>query len=124
MKMSKSSQIKLEKMPIVDNDGNVYVLSVFSNAVYKYTADGKFAMSFGSGASELDDFDNADAFAVDHMGNVYISESDQIHFFLPDGRFVRRFNADTLAVEAPEAVSVWSVGSSAANLWSSYPLVA
>ena len=58
------------------------------------------------------------------MGNVYISESDQIHFFRPDGRFVRRFNADTLAVEAPEAVSIWSMGAAAASPWSSSPLVA
>ena len=57
MKMSKSSNLKLEKMAIVDNDGYVYVLSVFNDAVYKFTSDGRFVMSFGRGASELDDFD-------------------------------------------------------------------
>ena len=124
MKKSKSSQIKLEKMPIVDSDGNVYVLSVFSDAVYKFAADGRYVMSFGRGASELDDLDNADAFAVDNMGNVYIAESGQIHFFLPDGRFVRRFNADSLPIEAPEATNIWNTGAITSGRWSSNPLAA
>ncbi|HEY3289523.1 MAG TPA: hypothetical protein VGK87_05285 [Anaerolineae bacterium] len=83
-------------MPIIDNQGNVYVLSVFNDAVYKFTGDGQLVMAFGKSNSEYDDVENADAFAVDGNGNVYISDSDQIHFYRPDGRFVRRFDAARL----------------------------
>lgn len=122
--MSKFSKVKLENMPIVDSQGNVYMLSVFNDAVYKFTADGQFVMGFGTDSSELDDLDNADAFAVDRMGNVYISDSDQIHFFRPDGRFVRRFDAASLGTDEPESMDVWNTGASAVNLWSLSPLVA
>jgi hypothetical protein len=124
MNMSKSSEVKLENMPIVDSQGNVYVLSVFSDAVYKFTADGQFIMSFGRCSSELDDLDDANAFAVDRMGNVYIVDSDQIRFFLPDGRFVRRFDVDSLFAEAPEMADAWTATASVANLWTTGALVA
>lgn len=100
MNMGKSSTVKFENVPIVDNQGYVYVLSVFNDAVYKYSGDGVLVMAFGKSNNEYDDIDNADAFAIDGKGNVYIADSDQIHFYRPDGRFVRRFDAARLMTDA------------------------
>ncbi len=130
--MSSNIKLQLENMPIVDGQGNIYVLSVFSDAVYKYSSNGDYVMSFGQGGGEPDDLDNVDAFAVDRMGNVYISECNQIHFFLPDGRFVRRFDAASLSVEENEPLEAWgrgeesilNPGTLATGFWANRSLVA
>ncbi|MCL4506616.1 MAG: hypothetical protein M1434_06585 [Chloroflexi bacterium] len=76
---------KFADQPIVDGQGNIYVLSVFNDGVFKYTPDGRFIIRFGAGDDEAESFDNADAFALDRLGNVYIAESDRVYVFGPDG---------------------------------------
>lgn len=80
--------------PIVDSQGNIYVLSVFNDGVFKYTPDGRFITRFGSVGDEAELFDNASALALDRLGNVYIAESDCIHVFDPNGKMLRYMSGD------------------------------
>jgi DNA-directed RNA polymerase subunit RPC12/RpoP len=79
-----------------DTLGNIYVLAYFNNAVFKYAADGRYISRFGSEGSEPGQFRFTDDIAVDNQGRVYVSDSNGIQVFDPDGRYL-----DRIEVEGP-----------------------
>ena len=81
----------------VDGLGNIYALSIFSNAVYKFSMDGKFLNKFGeeadagSIAPKPGQFRAPQAIAVDGKGRVYVSDFYGIHVFDAGGQCIDRF---------------------------------
>jgi DNA-directed RNA polymerase subunit RPC12/RpoP len=73
----------------VDGLGNVFVLSNFDYAVFKFTASGKFVNRFGQRGDAPDQFQAfQNAIAVDAKGNVYVSDFKGIMVFDSSGRYL------------------------------------
>ncbi|MGH9759499.1 MAG: NHL repeat-containing protein, partial [Blastocatellia bacterium] len=83
-----SERPELQVHVAVDGLGNIYALSMFSNAVYKFTPDGKFISKFGSEGDEPGQFRAPMAIAVDGQGRVYVSDFKGIQVFDTNGRFL------------------------------------
>lgn len=77
-----------------DGLGNLYLLSQRENAVFRFTAEGKYVDRFGRNPSPTDnrrpgDFTGAvGAIAVDSAGRIYVSDFDGIKIFTMEGDFV------------------------------------
>jgi streptogramin lyase len=71
-----------------DGTGNVYALGTFNNAVFKFTADGRFVTQFGSDGDEQGQFRAPSAIAVDNQGRVYISDFKGVQVFDSNGRYL------------------------------------
>ena len=67
---------------------NTYALGTFSNAVFKFTREGKFVSKFGSAGDERGQFRAPSAIAVDGRGRVYVSDFKGIQVFDADGRYL------------------------------------
>jgi hypothetical protein len=72
----------------IDGLGNIYVLGGFSQAVFKYGAEGNFITRFGSQGDEPGQFRSPHAIAVDGQGQVYVADSRGIQVFAGDGRYL------------------------------------
>jgi DNA-binding beta-propeller fold protein YncE/DNA-directed RNA polymerase subunit RPC12/RpoP len=73
----------------VDGLGNVFVLSNFDYAVFKFTASGKYVNRFGQRGNAQDQFQAfQNAIAVDAKGNVYVSDFKGIMVFDSSGRYL------------------------------------
>jgi streptogramin lyase len=76
----------------VDAAGDLYALSSFSdfsNAVYKFSVDGKYITRFGREGDLVGEFRHPLAIAVDGHGRVYVSDSGTgIQVFDGNGRYL------------------------------------
>lgn len=82
----------------VDGLGNIYALSHFGYAVYKFSMDGKFLNKFGSRAEGLEmmrpkpgHFVAPQTIAVDGHGRVYVNDMHGIQVFDSNGQFIDQF---------------------------------
>jgi DNA-binding beta-propeller fold protein YncE len=75
-----------------DGLGNIYALSSFSNAVYKFSTDGKYLTKFGSEGDQPGQFRAPMGIAVDGQGRVYVSDMKGIQVFDSDGRYLDKIN--------------------------------
>jgi sugar lactone lactonase YvrE len=81
----------------VDGLGNIYILGTFRNSVFKYAPDGTYINRFGSGGDETGQFRAPNAISVDNLGNVYVSDLNQIEVFASDGRYLYSFSTPGVA---------------------------
>jgi LSD1 subclass zinc finger protein len=75
----------------VDGQRNIYVLSRYSNAVFKFSPQGKFLQRFGGHGNKPGQFEFVSAIAVDGEGRVYVSDSERVSVFGPSGRYLDSF---------------------------------
>ncbi len=72
----------------VDGLGNLFVLSRFSTAVFRFTSAGKYVNRFGKRGDKPNDFRSPDDIAIDAQGRVYVADSAGILVFDPDGAYL------------------------------------
>ncbi len=85
---------ELDTHVAVDGLGNIYALGSFSNAVFKFSSEGKFVTRFGDAGDQPGQFRAPSAIAVDGKGQVYVSDFKGIQIFDGNGRYLRVFNAE------------------------------
>lgn len=88
---------ELDMRVAADGLGNMYVLGTFNNAVFKFTAEGKFVNKFGGDGDQPGQFRAPQAIAVDGKGRVFVSDIKGIQIFDSDGRYLQLFKPDGLA---------------------------
>jgi DNA-binding beta-propeller fold protein YncE len=71
-----------------DGVGNIYALGAFNDAVFKFTADGRFVTQFGGKGDEPGQFTAPSAIAVDNQGRVYVSDFKGVQVFDANGRYL------------------------------------
>lgn len=72
-----------------DGVGNVYALGTFTDAVFKYSPDGRFLTRFGGDGDEPGLFRAPGAIAVDNQGRVYVADFKGVQVFDPNGRYLK-----------------------------------
>ncbi|HZQ07643.1 MAG TPA: hypothetical protein VFD70_13760 [Anaerolineae bacterium] len=86
---SQTDDPELNNKLAVDGQGNIYVLGgTFGAAVFKFSPDGKFVNRFGSQGTDPGQFNAPNAIATDGQGRVYVSFSNNVAVFAPDGRYL------------------------------------
>jgi DNA-binding beta-propeller fold protein YncE len=91
---SVSGDSELDTRVAADGLGNIYALGSFNNAVFKFSADGKFVNRFGSAGDQPGQFRAPQAIAVDGKGRVFVSDFKGVQVFDADGRYLQAFTAD------------------------------
>lgn len=84
----------------VDGLGNLYALSRYSYAVFKFSPEGKFVNRFGSrgNSAQPDQFSlGVSAIAVDNQGRVFVVDSNRVLVFTAEGRYLATFAIDSSA---------------------------
>jgi DNA-binding beta-propeller fold protein YncE len=71
---TQTDNAELEMRVAIDGLGNIYALGQFSNAVFKFTPEGKFVNRFGSRGDQVGQLTAPQAIAVDGQGRVYVSD--------------------------------------------------
>ena len=71
-----------------DGTGNVYALGTFTDAVFKYSPDGRFLTRFGGDGDEPGLFRAPYAIAVDNQGRVYVADIKGVQVFDTNGRYL------------------------------------
>jgi sugar lactone lactonase YvrE/DNA-directed RNA polymerase subunit RPC12/RpoP len=71
-----------------DGVGNVYALGEFNNAVFKFSADGRFQTRFGGVGDEAGLFRAPGSIAVDNQGRVYVGDFKGVQVFDQNGRYL------------------------------------
>jgi DNA-binding beta-propeller fold protein YncE len=79
----------------VDGLGNIYAMGSFSDAVFKFTPEGKFKNKFGSDGDKPGQFRALQSIAVDNQSRVYVSDVQGIQVFDAEGRYL-----DTIKMHA------------------------
>lgn len=94
---SVTEESELDTHVAVDGLGNIYALGTFSNAVFKFSPEGKFITRFGDDGDQAGQFRAPQAIAVDGKGRVYVSDFKGIQVFDTSGRYLTVFNPEGLA---------------------------
>ncbi len=92
-----SGDSELDMKVAVDGSGTSYVLGSFNNAVFVYSAQGKYINRIGSEGDADGQFRAVGAIAVDSQSQVYVSDIHGIQVFAPDGRYLKTIPADNYA---------------------------
>jgi streptogramin lyase/DNA-directed RNA polymerase subunit RPC12/RpoP len=71
-----------------DGLGQIYALGEFNDAVFKFSADGRYLTKFGGDGDEPGQFRAPSAIAVDNQGRVYVSDFKGVQVFDSNGRFL------------------------------------
>jgi len=115
-----NSQFHYPTAAAVDSTGHVYV-SDFSNSVLfnnstiqKFDSNGNFVTKWGSLGDCDGQFDHPTGIAVDHMGNVYISDHDngRIQKFDSNGKFLTKWGSKDNVVGSFDNIDGLAVGPS------------
>jgi DNA-binding beta-propeller fold protein YncE len=85
---------ELELRVAADGLGNIFALSTFSNAVFRFTPEGKFVNRFGSSGNQPGQFTAPDAIAVDGKGRVYVGDFKGIQVFDANGTYIDLIKID------------------------------
>jgi sugar lactone lactonase YvrE len=88
---------ELDTHVAIDGLGNIYALGTFSNAVFKFSPEGKFITRFGDDGDQTGQFRAPSAIAVDGKGRVYVSDFKGIQVFDSNGRYLTVFDPDGIA---------------------------
>ncbi len=85
---------------VVDGTGNLYALSRYSFAVFKFSREGKFISRFGSRGDppQPDQFSlGIQTIAVDNQGRIFVADDDRVLVFTGEGRYLATFRIDGTA---------------------------
>jgi len=88
---------ELDTRVAVDGLGNIYALGTFTNAVFKFSPEGKFLNRFGGQGQQAGQFSAAHAIAVDGKGRVFVSDTKGVQVFDADGRYLSVFKPEGVA---------------------------
>ncbi len=88
---------ELQTRVAIDGAGNIYALGTFSNAVFKFSPDGRFVNKFGGEGSGAGQFRAPLSIAVDHRGRVHVSDIKGVQVFDGDGRYLTAFKPSPIA---------------------------
>ena len=77
----------------VDGSGNIYDLAYFNEAVFVFSAQGRYISRFASVGDEKGQLTSPRFIAVDNLGRIYIADFPGVMIYANDGRYL-----DTLAV--------------------------
>lgn len=101
---SVTGERELNMQLAADGLGNIYALGIFASRVLKYGPDGRFIDQFGGRtgrpAQGVDEgrFQAPDAIAVDGHGRVFVSDIWGVQVFDPEGRFLKFFKVEGVAL--------------------------
>jgi DNA-binding beta-propeller fold protein YncE len=76
----------------VDGAGNIYLVSLSHEAVFRYTPEGRFVDRFGGEGDAPGQFVAPQAIAMDSRGRIYVSDFKGIQVFSPDGNYLDVFD--------------------------------
>jgi len=85
---------ELDTRVAIDGLGNIYALGTFSDAVFKFSPEGKFLNRFGGGGDQPGQIRAGHAIAVDGKGRVFVSDVKGVQVFDSDGRYLTVFKTD------------------------------
>ena len=91
---SQTEGADLELRIAVDGLGNIFALSTFSSAVFRFTPEGKFVNRFGGTGNQPGQFTAPGAIAVDGKGRVYVSDIKGIQVFDANGTYLDLIKPD------------------------------
>jgi DNA-binding beta-propeller fold protein YncE len=94
---SVTDESELDMHVAIDGLGNIYALGSFSNAVFKFSPEGKFITRFGDDGDQPGQFRAPSAIAVDGKGRVYVSDFKGVQVFDTNGRYLTVFDTDGVA---------------------------
>jgi len=102
---------ELDTTVAADGDGNIYALGAFSNAVFKFSPEGKYQNKFGSDGDNPGQFRAPLAIATDGQGRVYVNDFKGVQVFSPDGQYVGLIDVSGAAygVHVDDSNHVWVV---------------
>jgi streptogramin lyase len=92
-----TEESELDTHVAVDGLGNIYALGTFSNAVFKFSPEGKFITRFGDAGEQSGQFRAPQAIAVDGKGRVYVSDIKGVQVFDTNGRYLTVFKPEGIA---------------------------
>jgi hypothetical protein len=78
-------------MPIVDSDGNIFVLDRGNYRVQKYDSNGKYLKSIGRHGQGPGEFERPSYLYLDHSNNIYVGDGRHIDVFNKNGIFKKTF---------------------------------
>ncbi|MCA1632346.1 MAG: NHL repeat-containing protein [Acidobacteria bacterium] len=88
---------ELDLRVAVDGLGNIYALGTFTQAVYKFTPDGRFVNRFGGRGDQPGQLHAPQSIAVDNQGRVYVSDIKGVQVFDKEGRYIDVFKPASIA---------------------------
>jgi sugar lactone lactonase YvrE len=91
---SQTDEVALQNELAVDGQGNLYLLSYYAGAIYKFSPEGKYINNFASHGNGPGQFSQASSIAIDSHGQIYLADSDRVHIYAADGHYVRSFGLD------------------------------
>jgi DNA-binding beta-propeller fold protein YncE/endogenous inhibitor of DNA gyrase (YacG/DUF329 family) len=94
---SVTEESELDTHVAIDGLGNIYALGTFTNAVFKFSPEGKFLTRFGDAGDQPGQFRAAQALAVDGKGRVFVSDIKGVQVFDTNGRYLTTFKPEGLA---------------------------
>ncbi len=94
---SVTEESELDTHVAIDGLGNIYALGTFTNAVFKFSPEGKFLTRFGDAGEQPGQFRAAQALAVDGKGRVFVSDIKGVQVFDTNGRYLTTFKPEGLA---------------------------
>jgi DNA-binding beta-propeller fold protein YncE/DNA-directed RNA polymerase subunit RPC12/RpoP len=94
---SVTEESELDTQVAIDGLGNIYALGSFSNAVFKFSPEGKFVTRFGDAGDQAGQFRAPSAIAVDGKGRVYVSDFKGVQVFDSNGRYLTTFDPAGIA---------------------------
>ena len=94
---SVTEESELDTHVAIDGLGNIYALGSFSNAVFKFSPEGKFVTRFGDAGDQAGQFRAPQAIAVDGKGRVYVSDFKGVQVFDSNGRYLTTFDSAGIA---------------------------
>ncbi len=89
-----SGDSELDSKVAADGLGNLYSMGRFNDAVFKYSANGKFLTRMGGEGNEPGLFRALGAIAVDGQGRVYVTDIKGIQVFDSNGRYIDVFKPE------------------------------
>ena len=88
---------ELQSRVAIDGGGYIYALGTFSNAVFKFSPEGKFITRFGGRGDESGQFRAPSAIGVDGQGRIYVCDFGGVQVFDGDGRYLDLINVQGAA---------------------------
>jgi hypothetical protein len=79
----------------VDGLGNIYIVSMNHDAVFRYDTQGRFVDRFGGSGEGPGQMDVPRAIAVDSRGRIFVADFNGIQVFTADGAFLDVFDIPT-----------------------------
>jgi len=85
---SQTGEVTTNVRLAVDGLGNIFLLSAFDSAIFKFTPEGKFVDKFSGEGDEPGQLRAPYAIAVDSQSRIYVSDFKGIQVFDAEGRYL------------------------------------